>query len=669
MSLKDILSLANYTKAKTAITNSQSALTQSATAIQAITNIVSVYYSTKALMDADLAHAAGVAALVYADSTYTNNGIYIKQNVSGSGSWTKSAYNPRQIPINNISAAYTISTAELESMVVLSGSSTYTLTLPAPTTAGHSLLIRNAGSVAMTLSTPSGVFDGPNGSTTAAMSLPANVVTGLLSNGTNWVVERYQVPITNYYTKTEVDTLVDADKNIYGSSFDGVNSTGTRLYASSGLSWSPSTDISAGTDQFTGKSVWDGFDVLVKYDSSTGKAKIVAYEGTSAFDTYKNDDSYGADVFHMFPKGYFQRIATDSVGAETKLVSTKEYANFTPSSMHYRSGVLHDYIGVTKYGWCDDGNNGICSRSGKPPKINITENRFETLARAKGLLVGGINDVSWLQHIGSIKYNNLNWQTAVGQGVTNTYAIGTATVSESGVSRIIVSNAQAASFSVGTLVHISSVGSGYWWTISAIAIYDSNNMAITVTSGTTFNTTSGSTTIETSCFKSGGTDTVLGQDGAVSVGSDGKLSILTMGIENFYGNTWKLLSGVCRIGSNIYLNPSPDTQYAWPSTAADAITKGWKQYGGTYCASTGYIKTFGYDANYPHIIIPATVGGDSSKPVGDSYYTNTDADAKIALSGGSLSNGSVAGPFYVYLNYGVGTASWGFGALGVFIPS
>ncbi|SJZ59250.1 hypothetical protein [Megasphaera cerevisiae] len=578
----------------------------------------------------------------------------------------KNAYD--LMPIISVSAAATIADYQLESCVVLSGSTTYTVTLPAPTAPGHTLLVRNAGSVAMTLSTPSGIFDGPNGTSLSAMSLPSGVVCGLLSDGTNWVIERYQVNWNNYYTKTEVDALVGADKNIYGSSFDGVNYTGTRLYASSGLSWAPSTDAAAGTDQFTGKSVWNGFDVLVKYDSASSTAKIVAYEGTSAFDTYKNDDSYGADVFHMFPKGYFQRIATDSVGAETKLVSTKEYANFSPSPMHYRGGVLHDYIGITKYGWCDDGNGGICSRSGKPPKISITENNFETLARAKGLRVGGINDVSWLQHIGCIKYNSLNWQNSVGQGVVNIYATGTATVTESGASRIIVSNTDAAKFSVGTLVHISSVGSGYWWPISAIATYDTSNMAITVTSGTTFNTTSGSTTIETSCFESGGTDTVLGQDGAVSAGTDGKRSILTMGIENFYGNDYKLLSGACRIGSNIYINPTPDTQYAWPSSDSDALSKGWVKYDGTYCSSSGYISTFGYDSNYPHILLPATVGGSSAVPVGDYYYTNTDTNAKVVLFGGCLGSGSGAGPFCASLNGVVGYASWNFGALGVFIP-
>lgn len=46
-----------------------------------------VWFATKALLDADLAHAAGTPAVVYNDSTSTNNGIYIKSGASGAGAW------------------------------------------------------------------------------------------------------------------------------------------------------------------------------------------------------------------------------------------------------------------------------------------------------------------------------------------------------------------------------------------------------------------------------------------------------------------------------------------------------------------------------------------------------------------------------------------------------
>ncbi|MFK4522194.1 hypothetical protein ABIF90_000175 [Bradyrhizobium japonicum] len=46
-------------------------------------------YATKAALDADLAHGANTLAMVYADGTAANNGIYVKSGTSGSGSWSR----------------------------------------------------------------------------------------------------------------------------------------------------------------------------------------------------------------------------------------------------------------------------------------------------------------------------------------------------------------------------------------------------------------------------------------------------------------------------------------------------------------------------------------------------------------------------------------------------
>lgn len=48
-----------------------------------------VFKTTRALLNADLAHPAGRVALVYADPTADNNDFYLKSGTSGSGSWTK----------------------------------------------------------------------------------------------------------------------------------------------------------------------------------------------------------------------------------------------------------------------------------------------------------------------------------------------------------------------------------------------------------------------------------------------------------------------------------------------------------------------------------------------------------------------------------------------------
>lgn len=46
-------------------------------------------YATKAEIDADLLHPANTLAMVYADSTAANNGVYVKSGASGAGSWSR----------------------------------------------------------------------------------------------------------------------------------------------------------------------------------------------------------------------------------------------------------------------------------------------------------------------------------------------------------------------------------------------------------------------------------------------------------------------------------------------------------------------------------------------------------------------------------------------------
>lgn len=48
-----------------------------------------VWKATKASLNSDLAHDAETPAVVYADSTATNNGIYLKDGATGAGSWSQ----------------------------------------------------------------------------------------------------------------------------------------------------------------------------------------------------------------------------------------------------------------------------------------------------------------------------------------------------------------------------------------------------------------------------------------------------------------------------------------------------------------------------------------------------------------------------------------------------
>ena len=453
-----------------------------------------------------------------------------------------------------------------------------------------------------------------------------------------------------------------------GVKFTPTESAGTRLDMAESMVWEKSTDLIAGRDDFPTK-----FNCFNTYEALVKGGKIVATEGSYEFEKYKDDDEYDADVFVMFPKGYGRRYI-DGEGNEYRYISDKKLSGYVPSPLHFVENTEYNVVGITKYGWCDNGSGGICSRAGKPKRVSISWQDFETKSVARGAGIHAMNfaDMTWLQHLGCIKYADRNWQSVVGNGVMNGYLAKEkcCTVSQDSAASIIVANDTAKDFTAGDAIYFSStsMSSGiYTRKILSITEYDESNKAINV-DGPAFKTVAGASGFYRAVSYSGGCDTILGLDGEISGGTNGRKSVLTLGIENFYANDWKLLGGAFRQGTGLYVNPTPLTAPAWPSSVEDALAKGWIKFDVDFSATSGYVNELSYSSSYPLISIPKTVGGNSSKPVGDYFYINSDTDLRLVLFGGVLYNGLNAGPFYVYLGCWLGAARFGSGAFGVFRP-
>lgn len=454
------------------------------------------------------------------------------------------------------------------------------------------------------------------------------------------------------------NTITALDEKAAGVMFDGVSSAGTRLALATTMQWEKSTDKYAGKDDFPEKlNCYNTYEVLVK------DGEIVAYEGSYNFDQYKDDDEYNADVFVMFPKGYAKRFY-DGDGKEYRYISDSKISGYGYSPMHYVEGKEYEAVGITKYGICNDGSGGLCSRSGKQKLINNSWANFNTKAIAKGWSGAmTIHEAMWLQHLMTIKYANYNVQNVVGSGVSNDYVDAVVTVAQTSANSVIVSNANAAKFAIGDVIYISGQND----VVVDIQDYDTSNKRIYTANSYTTTTSSHA---YRGVHKSGRCDSVLGLDGEIVDGTTSKKSVLTLGIENFFANDWKLLGGAFRVNQKIYINPKPASASAWPSSEADAIEKGWIMVTDSLPATSGYIQQLGYNANYPLASFPKTVGGNSSNPVGDYFYTNADVDAlRIVQLGGNLSNGANCGPFCANVCSGLGYSGWIGGALGVFRPS
>lgn len=149
---------------------------------------------------------------------------------------------------------------------------------------------------------------------------------------------------------------------------------------------------------------------------------------------------------------------------------------------------------------------------------------------------------------------------------------------------------------------------------------------------------------------------------------DGKTSICYRGVENFWGNIWKFAYGInfyCEVGKPFLGYVCKDFNYA-----ESKKTDNYENIGFALPSENGYVSAMGYSTKYDWLFLPSEVKGNSSLPVGDYYYQNNTWDGyRIALLGGSWTDGSNAGGFGWALNNGVGFRSRNIGGRLVYVPT
>lgn len=150
---------------------------------------------------------------------------------------------------------------------------------------------------------------------------------------------------------------------------------------------------------------------------------------------------------------------------------------------------------------------------------------------------------------------------------------------------------------------------------------------------------------------------------------DGKTSICYRGVENFWGNIWKFAYGVNIWGNGKMAGGMPyicsDFNYAEGKN-----TDNYEGAGFTVTKANGYISAMGYSTKYDWLFMASECLGNSSLPVGDyTYITENLNGYRIALLGGSWTNGSTAGGFYWLLSNGVGSRGRNIGGRLVYVPT
>jgi len=409
--------------------------------------------------------------------------------------------------------------------------------------------------------------------------------------------------IGNTAAPESVYKAIDAiSAKIFGAKFykngsNGSQWAGERLYSAKNLQFTPSTFTTTGVDEFCKYAPFNEKICATKYNSTTGKQEVMAYSTDKDYATAVADAE--SNIMVEFPKFWYLRPSKYEF-----LVSDSPIEGFLPSPMHYRNGVMHDKVYISKYEanhlyYSKSGQRGTYQWQGESGGSGTTwwsesssvqtSQIHRTEARKKGMYVMDYAAYCAILMLGLVKYNTLNWKTFIGYG-----------------------NCRSATSSSGVL----STGAG---------------------------------------------DTITTLDGGST--TDQTHAIVSFGIENLWANTWKSCEGICQAGGYLYINTDIENLTNWP----DSSMTGWTKCGAAINANVtndwaqNLIADIAYSSDFPWAMwrIAGTTDSAAAKIPDAGWYVagTTSAPKKIYL-GGSANNSSYVGPFTFDADGALANANW-----------
>jgi hypothetical protein len=358
------------------------------------------------------------------------------------------------------------------------------------------------------------------------------------------------------------------------------------------------------------------------------------------------------NVFIRIPKFYIEK--KNNAPAMTWRISRNPFGSaYLPKCFVGASGLILPYVDIGKYNASLSGANKLESKSGVYPLINknIVDIRGYAQANGAGYQQLDIHAIDVLQTLFLVEFATLNSQSIMQGWTGGQYdATHTATVAESGVNRIVVSNANAAAFTVGQPIGIGTTQGGnqicYGRNITSIDVYDGSNKAVSF-DGAAVNIAIGNMLYNVA-WKSGACDAVVAKTGSIASNSDAKHPCVYRGIENPWGSIYQFVDGLNINERQAWVCADP------ASYASNLFASPYEQLSYADGSIDGYSTALGYDAAHPYAALPTAVGAASSTYYSDYYYSST--GQRIALFGASWRGGSAAGLFSWNLSNASGDA-------------
>lgn len=335
-------------------------------------------------------------------------------------------------------------------------------------------------------------------------------------------------------------------------------------------------------------------------------------------------------------------------------------------------------IGETEY---------LCSKSGKNPAHNRTRTQFWNDAQAWQTRLSVDTEREWygitqiseiteiLQPLMTIAFGTLNSQS-IFKGATSfnhTYCntgIAVAAYDESTMTVYSSVTAAANNFPVGGTVNINSVETAedYYMEITASGTVTGTIEGTTFTQseeGTEylFVTMRGSTfpaTPTTICARpvwTGQTDTISASNGTIS--NDGFHSFKIFGIENIYGNVYKLVLDVSILN---YIPMRLKDPYSFTEFSSATYQDYYNAASYQVSNADDYATVITSREDMPDVALTTATGGSSTTYYCDYVYAPISTSNFYVYYGGSLTLGSIAGAWCWILRAGVGYSGWNYGA-------
>ena len=437
---------------------------------------------------------------------------------------------------------------------------------------------------------------------------------------------------------------------IFGVNFSGSASAGTRVGAAKDFVFTPGTDTSAGQNSFDAVYPWAGMRRCCCTLNADGTVKVNAYKGQPGY----IEDGTNGEVLVEIPLFYVSGML--DVAPSISMSMLPGYR--APRKFLNADGSLKQKCYVRAFPGSIGTDSKLHSIAGAVPTGGQNITQFLNSARKWGdtYSVGTSADFEVLAYLMIVVYGTRHAQSKI-NGCVSLYGtnIAVAAATDNAASVVV---AKSAGIEPGMVI---SIGTGdenetiaKRRIVTSVETIDGDATNVKVNFDGDPVTTTTDHKVWRIMQSTGTANSVIATCGSPVSNTDGRHSFVFYGVENpLYGNQWRFECDWKLVDGVPYWCDDP-AKYSWTSNdgyiALDTMAM----------PDEGWATALQQDDRAPSVQITKSVGGSSGTYLADYFWINK-SGTRIALRGGSSSNGGRAGPFDLNLRNVAGAAWWGIG--------